>query len=224
VATTRVTVIHARPAPDEASGAAWLSERQGRDQADAEVDAALTIVNRALAAHRVAAGDPAVGDVTREQALVVRLGWGSGEAVADGRYAEAIEVPLAAARRRRAEALRPQERMAAILGGRDAALAAEGLALSARADVDAGREREAALGLRVALEAALAELEAAPEADRLSERIAGLREARTAVGSAANAALAGELDPASRQAVLEALRQLEGALRARALLVLDAPR
>ena len=54
--------------------------------------------------------------------------------------------------------LRPQERLAAILGGRDVALACEELALRARLDADAGRWREAAFQLRVALEAAIAEL------------------------------------------------------------------
>ena len=42
---------------------------------------------------------------------------------------------------------RPQERLAALLGGRDAALACEELALRARGDLDHGRAREAALQL-----------------------------------------------------------------------------
>ena len=52
----------------------------------------------------------------------------------------------------------PEERFAALLGGREQALACEELVLRARADLDAGREREAALEARVALEALLAEL------------------------------------------------------------------
>ena len=57
--------------------------------------------------------------------------------------------------------------------------------LRARADLDAGRTRQAALEARVALEALLAEL---PDAAALGEH-------RRAIGDAANAALNGELAP-----------------------------
>ena len=83
----------------------------------------------ALHAHRTAAMDPHVREVSREQALVVRLGVGDGEQVADGRWTEAIELaPFAPGRRQsvRAGVLRPQERLAALLSGRDVALAARG--------------------------------------------------------------------------------------------------
>ena len=71
----------------------------------------------------------------------------------------------------------PEERFAALLGAREPPLVAEELVLRARADLDAGRPREAALQARVALEA-----------------LGGLAALREAVGSAANAALAGDLD------------------------------
>ena len=51
-------------------------------------------------------------------------------------------------KRKRGETLAPQERLAAILGGRDALLAGEELLLRARLDLDAGRTREAALQAR----------------------------------------------------------------------------
>ena len=67
----------------------------------------------------------------------------------------------------------PEERFAALLGGREQVLACEELVLRARADLDAGREREAALQARVALESLLAEMPEIPgerrpalEADR----------------------------------------------------------
>ena len=111
------------------------------------------------------------------QALVVRVGFGSGERVAEGRWDRAREL---AARRRpaaraRTAALRPQERLAALLAGRDAALACEELTLRVRLDVDAARWREAALGLQVALAAALAELEPWREAAGLAARLEELR-------------------------------------------------
>ncbi len=73
--------------------------------------------------------------------------------------------------------------------------------------------REAALELRVALEAALAELD--PADAGMAERIEDLRERRGAVGDAANAALAGELPADLAAAVGETLERLAAALRAR---------
>lgn len=214
VPTSRVTVIAAQAlSPEEAD--AWLEGMRG--QAASEVlDEALRAVNRALRAHRVAAADPSIHDLAREQALVSRLGYGSGEQVADGRWARAIEIPLDPRRRqRRIAALRPQERIAALLGGRDRPLACEELALRARVDLRAGRPREAALQLRVALEAAIAELRP-DDAGDMSRRLEELRDRRAAVGSAANEALAGEPTQATARAVEEALGRLEAALRARA--------
>jgi hypothetical protein len=122
-------------------------------------------------------------------------------------------------RTRRAAALRPQERLAALLGGRDAPLAAEELALRARIDLDAGRRREAALQLRIALECGLAELE--PWREQLGERLEELRGARGAVGDAANAALQGGIDDGTAEEVERVLTRLEAALRARAATGLD---
>ena len=81
----------------------------------------------------------------------------------------------------------PEERFAALLGGHASPLAAEELVLRARADVDAGRMREAALQARVALEALLAELD--PPASEDLER------ERPPVAEAANLALRGDLTP-----------------------------
>ena len=173
------------------------------------------MLNTLLHAQRVAAADALVREVALPQALVARLGYGRGEEVADGRWSAAFELPAEARprARRRASALRPQERLAALIGGRDAPLACEELTLRARHDYDRGRVREAALELRVALEAALAELD--PADDGMAERIGELRERRGAVGDAANAALAGELPDDLAAAVGETLERLAAALRAR---------
>jgi hypothetical protein len=181
VPTTRVTVIRGQQA-DEAGARAWLAEPE------APIDEELAVVNHALHLHRVATADASARDVRREQALTVRVGFGRGEEVADGRWTEAIEVPPppAVRRGRRDAALRPQERLAALLGGRDAALACEELVLRARADFDAGRHREAALQVRVALEAAIAELEAWRDSGDMAHRIEELKTHRAATGDAAN--------------------------------------
>jgi hypothetical protein len=212
VPTGRATVIGARPlAPEEAEQ--WLSglDEAGQDELLAHAIAAL---NRAVHFQRLSVADPSLQDVTVERALVARLGYGTGDQVAEGRWDAAVEVPLTRRRHeRRVAALRPQERLAALLGGRDEPLACELLVLRARADLDAGRAREAALQLRVALEAALAELEGRTQ--DMAERLDELREARGAVGAAANTALRGPLDAGAGAAVERTLSRLEAALRAR---------
>ncbi|MGN6202383.1 MAG: hypothetical protein ACTHNY_08260, partial [Solirubrobacterales bacterium] len=98
---------------------------------------------------------------------------------ADGRFSDARQVdlaPRAARRRRREEELRPQERVAAILRGRERLDGCEFLLLRARADLDAGRDREAALQLRVGLEALLAELDGAVDDPGHEKDMAALRE------------------------------------------------
>jgi hypothetical protein len=221
VPTTRATVITAVAHDDEAAADRWLSG--ARRAPDDAVAGALEVLNRALHAHAVASLDALAVEVRREHALIARVGWGRGEQVADGRWAEAVEVPYRPPKRRRAEALRPQERLAAMLGGRDRPLAAESLAMRARLDLDHGREREAALQLRVALEAGIAELQDGAPSEDIAKRLTELREQRGPVGAAANAALSGALDGDAREAVAHALGRLEAALRARAMAALDAP-
>jgi hypothetical protein len=141
---------------------------------------------------------------------------GRGDEVADGRWTDARVLPPVRPRsERRAGALRPQERLAALLAGRDVALAAEELTLRARLDLDRGRTREAALQLRVALEAALAELQAWSHRADLAQRLAELRGQRAAVAAAANRALEGGLDADELATVERVIGRLEAALAAR---------
>jgi hypothetical protein len=215
VPTARATVVEAQPVSEGEAGA-WLEGMRG-DVAASALGEAIGVLNRVLAAQRLCAADPYLRDVSRDQALVARLGHGVGEHVADGRWEAAMEVPSDRRRRqRRAAALRPQERLAALLAGREAALACEELTLRARVDLDAGRAREAALQLRVALEAGLVELEGERAALDMRERLDELRDQRRAVGAAANQAVAGPVAPATLEAVEHALGRLEAALRARA--------
>ncbi len=122
---------------------------------------------------------------------------------------------------RREAALRPQERLAAILGGRDVALACEELALRARLDFDAGRTREAALQLRIAVECALAELAPWGDHERLRLRLEELKEERISVAIAANSALVGGLDEETAEEVARLLLLLEAALRVRTVVGLE---
>ncbi len=197
------------------------AERRLREaDLDALTDAAVARLNRVLHAQRIAVADPYAREVSRAQALVARVGYGDGERVADGRWDSARELPADARRgsrggRARSAALRPQERLAALLAGRDAALACEELALRARADVDAGRLREAALQLRAAFDAALAELEPWREQPGIAMRITELRGRADDVAEVSLAALKSGLDERQIALVVEILGRVEAALRAR---------
>ena len=207
VPTSRATVVHPSPFGSGSAAAAWLSELRADEEAlDLELDSAVAVLNRSLFARRLATADPYLAEVSFDRALVARVGYGDGEAVADGRFAEALELPRPGARRVKRSMEAPDERFAALLGARTERLVAEELVLRARLDLDAGRAREAALQARVALEA-LAEALASPPAG------AALAEHRAAIAAAANAALAGELDGDALQAVTEAVRAMEADLR-----------
>jgi hypothetical protein len=210
VATSRATLV-AVGALEEPAARAWLADADGEQEAAR----AVAVLNRVLHLQRVAAADHATREVSRAQALVVRIGYGEGEQVAEGRWAQARELPAPHPRTRRDAALRPQERLSALLGSRDAALACEELALRARTDVDAGRRREAALQLRAALQAALAELPPWSERGDLVARIAELEELLPAADAAAEAALRGGVDDDTFARAEHALGRLEAALRAR---------
>ena len=138
-----------------AAARGWL------DRADEETAAdALSVLNRVLFAQRIAAADPSVHEVTAAQALVLRAGYGDGEAVADGRWRAGARADGRAARGSVARAaLRPQERLALLLGGLHPALAVEEFALRARLDLDDGRLLHAAWELRAAYAVGLPELE-----------------------------------------------------------------
>jgi hypothetical protein len=147
--------------------------------------------------------------------LVCRVGYGSGEQVAEGDWEAAVELPLPGPPRARSLVLSPQERLAALLSGRDAALACEELTLRARGDLDHGRGREAALQLAIALDTALAELGAWRSQGDMARRLEELDERRVAVAEAARAALAGGVDEGRMADVRSTLERLEAALRAR---------
>lgn len=212
VPTTRATVIGAQPlAGPEARS--WLEGiRDDEDLAELEVSEALRHLNHALHAYRVARADPYAHDVSGRQALVVRLGFGDGETVAEGRYEQAWVLP-AQGRRTRRSMEAPEERFAALLGAHERVLACEDLVLRARADLDAGRARQAALQARVAVEAVLAELEGSLAAERRSEVEAD----RATVGQAANAALTGELSGELTGDLERAVERMERALTTRRL-------
>ena len=201
----------ANPLEDAAAARAWLAAA-----GETELEAGLEILNRALHAYRLVMADPHLHSVGRSQALVARLGFGAGEQVSDGLWTEARELLASSGRQRRAKVLQPQARLAGVLTGRERSLVCEELVLRSRLDLEHSREREAALQLLVALDAALAELPGDPVGPVLTKRIEQLTEQRAAVVAAAQTALAGPLSDTDREAVSFTLGRIEAALRARA--------
>jgi hypothetical protein len=212
VEVTRATVIDAAPLGDLDLADAWLARAVG-DESERVLGEALALLNQAVAGHRLAAFDPWVADADPGRALVCRVGYGTGEQVADGEWESARELPPPAPPR---SMFSPAERVSALLGGRDVALACEELVLRARGDLAHGRVREAALQLAVGLDAALAELEVWRE--RLGPRLDELAGFRSEVAAAAAAALQGGLEPEVVAVVEHALGRVEAALRARTAL------
>lgn len=214
VPSTRATVIDPVSVSAEGQARTWLAQLD----AEREAHAAAVTLNRLLFAHRIASADPHVRELSPVQALATRAGWGEGEQVAYGQWSHARELRFSEHRTRRAAALRPQERLAALLGAREAPLLCEELALRARLDLDQGRPAHAAVELEQAYSAALLELPAEDRPD-LEGRIAELAQLRPGVIAAAHAAL-GKSDPATpaesdEQALRHALTRLEATLRAR---------
>ncbi len=212
VPTGRATVISvAEPFGAKADGHRWL-----RAAGEEQLAADLSTLNRALHAFRLIAADPHVHPIARTRVLVARIGFGDGEQVADGRWSAAVELMPPVARTRRSTAVEPQALLAAALRGREPALACAELALRARLDLDAGRDRLAALELRAALDAALTELPEDRAAGALEARLQDLLRRRDVVAELAERALAGELGDSDREAIAVTLGRLEAALRARA--------
>ena len=172
VTVTRVTVTGV--ALDDASaGSAWLEQTIGdRERGAQELRDATRIINRALNAVRAEARDPLVQEIGVTKALAVRVGHGTGDELAEGRWTEASQLPQR--HRGRLDTVDPQSRVAAVLAGRDEVHPAETLMQRARLDAQHGRDAEARHGLRAAREA-LKE-EPGPRHDQLLKELAAIEE------------------------------------------------
>lgn len=214
VPITRAILVDAAPLASEDAAQAWLTGADPWLEAQRAVD----VLNGVLHAERVVRADPLVREVALEHAIAARVGVGRGAEVAIGRWLSvrrlALERPPGGAPSRRV-VLRRRDRLTALLSGRDVAPACEELALRARLDLDRGRSREAALQLRIAVEAALAELPAWARHADVAAHVAELRDALPLVVAAADLALQGGLDPARIADVERVLGRLEAALGTR---------
>jgi hypothetical protein len=217
VPLSRLTAIAAARVPADEAAADLERLRSDPDAAEAAVADGVRAINRVLRAHGVVVHDPQGHEVARERALAVRVGFGSGDGLADGRWEAALDVPPPDRRRRRAEALRPQERLAAVLAGRERIDVCETLLLRARADLDHGSLREAALQLQLGLAALLSELPGRAGPDQ-EDDLAELERRRAATERDAEEALRGGLAPERAEELEATLAICERVLRRRQIL------
>lgn len=118
VPVTRVTVAISASFEDRAEAQRWLKEIAADPQRRAErLREALAVLNRGLDALREAAEDPLVQGASLNAALSMRIGYGSGDQLADGLWTEAQEMPPAPAPRH--ADLDAQRRAALGLAGTD---------------------------------------------------------------------------------------------------------
>jgi hypothetical protein len=178
----------------------------------------LKALNRVIQAQRVSAGDPYLREVTPVQALSLRIGYGSGDEVVEGRWHAAYAIaPPALRRRRRRTMFSPHEHVAAILTGRATIGACDDLLLRARLDLEQDRPRQAALQLKVAFDALHADLKDDRDEAAASEALAAVRDLHGRASELARSALDGDLDETERDALAQLIDDGERTLRRRRL-------
>jgi hypothetical protein len=162
---TRITYLrgdHVRP--DQRSARDALDTVRGdRDLQEELVAVAVLVTNTAIRAHRVAVGDPTLPEIGVAAARRIRIGAGSADEVARGRFADAIALttPNAADWH---SSMPPAEALSAVLAGRIPLLEADELILRVAGDLGARRTRLAALGLPAAIALLLEEVTTQDEA------------------------------------------------------------
>lgn len=151
--------------PSESKGvAAGRLDRLRREEGEREelVDAVLSVVNMAVRAHRAAARDPYIPEVTRADPRAVRFGYGEARPLTQGQWSEAfLAPPPRAPRVDRATRLGPDETVALVLRGNLDLLESEELVLRGILDVDHARWRSAGVQLGAAVDLLRLELKAA---------------------------------------------------------------
>lgn len=202
VPVLRVMWIGASQAATSRGEAASRLERLRRQEDEREelVEAVLGVLNTAVRAHRAAARDPYVAEVTRADPRAVRFGFGEARPLTQGQWTEAFLAPAPRPPSLdRAVRLGPSETVALALRGRLDLLESEELSLRATLDVDQGRWSAAGAQLVAAVDLLRAELRAARSAGvTVAVEDDDLARRGDRVRSLAALALAGELDEVAR--------------------------
>lgn len=151
---SRVTLAKAKPFADVEAARSWLAEVSASEEVSKGLAAETArTLNRALRAHRAAAGDPYATDVHHGSAVAIRFGFGSGDELVEGRWSEAVEMPESGRRALLAASradVGPQERVAAVLGAREDVAPFEELLAGAHRAINEQRPAEAAVMVEAA--------------------------------------------------------------------------
>jgi hypothetical protein len=155
-----------QPAASKGEAAARLERlRRQEDEREELVEAILGVLNTAVRAHRAAARDPYVAEVTRADPRAVRFGYGEARPLTQGQWTEAFLAPAPRPPALdRAVKLGPSETVALALRGSLDLLESEELVLRATLDLDQGRWRAAGAQLVAAVDLLRAEFGAARDA------------------------------------------------------------
>lgn len=217
VPIVRATVIRSQPFDSVNEAEDWLKEtcKNAALLDNDVVSAALMDLNRTLQAHRLAAGDPYLHEVGPGQAISIRIGYGYGAQLLEGKWQKARELDVAGhmGRKKRRQMLHPQQKVAEMLSGRRKSLLAEEFILRARLDLDMERWRAATLQADLALEALLAESDDLEDA--ALEDVNWLKERQRDLERIAESALAGELNESDATAISEIVGHMERVIRRR---------
>jgi hypothetical protein len=199
-----------------AEGDALLADmHDGGDRVERWVAEGLAVVNRAITAYRLCAGDPHVVGVTRQDARAVRIGYGTGEQVFHGGWERAIEVPPPRAPKvKREVTLMPQQGVAAVLSAGAPLLEAEELVLRAALDLEQGRERAAAVGLNAGFDLLRAELRHQDLSPGARRRLQDAESGGGELAELASRATGGTLEPGDRARLDLAVKRVGGVVDA----------
>lgn len=182
------------------------------DARDQWVQAAIRIVNRAIAAYRVCAADPYVVEITTLDPRAIRIGYGVADLVSVGKWEQAIAVPPPPPiRLTRDQLVMPTQAMAGVLVERGEMLESEELILGAVRDLEQSRPRAAAVGFAGAFELLLGEFAGRVLAGSVRTRLEALMDDRETIAEFAAAAKRGPLPDADVERLAE-LVEAAGAL------------
>jgi hypothetical protein len=185
-------------AEDEEAQQRWVAE-------------GLEALNRAIRGYRAGSRDPYVTEVAQRDARLVRIGYGTTEALPTGHFVRAAVLPPPiGAKPSREERLVPAETTADVLAGRIEVMESEDLLLRVYVDLDHGRTRAAALQLRAALGLLALELPEQPDTDGVKLDVDALiAEADGLVAQAGRGTLDGDHVQALEQVIGRVERAIE---------------
>jgi hypothetical protein len=170
-------------------------------------------LNRAVGVYRVCAADPYVFDISRADPRAIRIGHGFSEEVFAGRWTRSIAVdPPPARKLSRHLQLAPSEGTAAVLAGQGTTMESEELVLRVLLDLDQGRLRAAAVGLKGALDLLLAELAGQVISGRVRLLVDAITEFQEPLATLALRARRGALGAAEAKELAEYAEQMGAAI------------